>query len=243
VVARNDLTVSNLPELRAGLEASRQEVVEQRKLTREKLAASSEPEHPDVRRTAFEPLLKAERERLLLALSILRSEERFAIPELVANTTDGGTEQLLQCLEGLGSAAESHRRLYHAASALNRTLTHANPSNMPEEIRSRILGECQAVVTQLVNIRQKLERTPYPFPHKKENACAADTCLAITPDHNDPMDCLHKASYTFNGFVQLYVRTLGHLVVLADRVESALGMEALPDVASDAVPPSASVAS
>jgi len=93
----------------------------------------------------------------------------------------------------------------------------------------------QAILKQAGVVREKLEELkasighdlPYPFEHAKGEITMAEFAVPSIPDANDIGEMLEVVERAFDHLGTVYVRLLGRLAVIVERVETFLGLPVL----------------
>ena len=71
-------------------------------------------------------------------------------------------------------------------------------------------------------------RVDYPLDHAKQGMSIGEYALSVEPDPDDLGGVYSAGESVLSGLFPLYGRTLARLVLLAERVETALGLPPLP---------------
>lgn len=93
----------------------------------------------------------------------------------------------------------------------------------------------QAIATQARVVRDKLEELkaaigydlPYPFEHAKGEITMAEFAVPTIPDANDIGELLDAATRAPEYLATIYIRLLGRLAVIVEKVETYLGLPVL----------------
>ncbi len=171
--------------------------------------------------------------RLVTALSLLDVPEiAVRIEELAALRSR--SQRLLSANRLLAGQLPSATELFnqHAVMQICLQLLDDNSDN---EKAANLLRKTASDVVQLVRgLHTNLSREKYPFDHAKGSITIADYVLAKLPD-NDNLGAYFEASETMSStLLRLYARTLGALCLMAERVETAVGLPPLPEPLEDA---------
>lgn len=99
----------------------------------------------------------------------------------------------------------------------------------PEKLSERFLALAEALLGELMELRDAWSSTPYPFDHAKADATLADFCISQTLEEiGDDYSLLHHvASEALQLSAQLHARIVGRLCSMTERLESELGFEPL----------------
>jgi Zn-dependent protease with chaperone function len=149
-------------------------------------------------------------------------------------------------LEHAGKWQEESTRLVPAMSALSRkfgTLMELRTANASlavlagnlkgHEDDENLIGELRdhmsQITRQFVDLRRTLMGVDYPLDHAKQGMSIGEYALSVEPDPDDLGDVYGAGESVLSGLFPLYGRILARLVLLAERVETALGLPTLPE--------------
>ncbi|MHC4875867.1 MAG: M48 family metallopeptidase [Planctomycetota bacterium] len=165
--------------------------------------------------------------RLTLSLSLL------GVPEL-ASQIESATELQQRCRKLLAVQDTLARQLpsaiklvdQHAVMQMCLMLLNANRD---DEKAGTLLRKTAGDVAQAVRgMHATLDHQAYPFDHARGDISIASYVLTELP-HNDDLGGYFEAAEAMSStLLRLYSRTLGGLCLIAERVETAIGLETLP---------------
>lgn len=229
--AQSQLTDANRarPLLKAGLTISKdaldidlsslKRVDSVRKEAREAL------EQTDAALTKFESIAAA---RLETALSLLRCPETASrIPD--ADQLEKRSRKLLATADALSSQVDAAIRCldHHAVMACCGHVLSADSDNV--KAGNLLNRQAQELTLAIRGIHRTLLNEAYPFDHAKGSITVAEYILEDLPQDGD-VGGYYAASDELTGMLlPLYSRTLGNLCGIAEKVEEAIGLPALPD--------------
>ena len=174
--------------------------------------------------------------RLSTALSLLN------VPEIAASIEDASDlltrrQKLLSVNHALAAQLPSITKLFDQHAVMQICL-HVLNSNSDDEKASTLLRKTATDVVQIVRgLHVSLDHQTYPFDHAKGEISIADYVLTELPE-NDNLGAYFEASESMSTtLLRLYSRTLGGLCLIAERVENAVGLPALPEPPDDEARP------
>lgn len=229
--AQSQLTDANRahPLLKAGLTiskeafdidlSSRQRVDSVREVAREAL------EQTDAALTKFESIAAS---RLETALSLLRCREiADRIPD--ADQLEKRSRRLLATADALGSQIDAAIRClnHQAVIACCGQVLSEDSDNV--KAGNLLNSQAQELTLAIRGIHRTLLNEAYPFEHAKGSITIAEYFLEDLPQEGDVGGYYAASDEVTGTLLPLYSRTLGNLCGIAEKVEEAIGLPALPD--------------
>lgn len=118
-------------------------------------------------------------------------------------------------------------KLRHAHASLGALLgalqQHRNNQTLIEMIHSSM----KELFREVNGVREELVRLPYPFDHAKGETNIGVYCAPNRAISDDLGSIFDASSGILEGAIPIYVRLLGHLVAIAEQVETAVGLPKL----------------
>ena len=137
-------------------------------------------------------------------------------------------ERLLQAITVLAEQFSSAIGLLDQHAVMHMCLQLLN-QNSDNEKASSLLRKTAVDVVQVVRgMHTSLNHQTYPFDHAKGEISIAQYMLAELPDPEDLGSYFEAANAMSSTLLRLYSRTLGGLCLIAEQVETALGLPQLP---------------
>jgi Zn-dependent protease with chaperone function len=166
--------------------------------------------------------------RLIAAMQLLhRPEIREKVS--VAGSDPKEAEALIGHLARVGFVLDlmvNLRADYNTLMLLFRALK-GNEENSRLQLRIRDhLGACNKHLSLIV---QPLSYHPYPFEHQGGKVTMAEYALKEMPHPYDVPGVVHACDTLTDNVYTLYFRLLGRIVLVAEKVEQAMGEELLPE--------------
>ena len=186
------------------------------------------------RESTEEYLDKADRRstrRLKTALSLL------SVPEIDSRMVDGPArrkrcETLLNSLAFLADRMPAALALLQKEALLQRCLQKMDASPEEQAVQTLLTSTAREIVEAVRGMHSTLQHQRYPFEHAKGEISLADYILGELPPEDNLSGYVHAANHLTDTLFRVYARTLSALCQIAEGVESALGMEPLPDPSS-----------
>ena len=82
-------------------------------------------------------------------------------------------------------------------------------------------------------VRRDLEACDYPYEHAKGKITVGEFSLTSLPDSDNPGEIYEAAESLTESAIRLRARLTGHLCLIAEQVESVLGLEPLAQPVGD----------
>jgi Zn-dependent protease with chaperone function len=188
------------------------------------------PPHVEARRR-HQAFVDLSRHRLTTALRLLNSDE----PAVAWKEDCGDPRERRRRageLVGVCRSLEPQLALVDKLRELTihiRVLASAyNPRQPYTPLANKILSATNEAAEILRQLKHDLEDVPFPFAHATENISIGATLVQKFPDQRDPIDSHACALAAIDAFYGLLFRTLAELAQIAEGIEVAIGLEALP---------------
>jgi Zn-dependent protease with chaperone function len=186
-------------------------------------------ERVDASLTQFESIAS---DRLETALSLLRCPEIASrIPD--TDQLKKSSRRLLATADVLSSQIDAAIRCldHQAVIGFCGQILNADSDNV--KAGNLLHSQAQELTLAIRGIHRTLLNEDYPFDHAKGSITVAEYILENLPQDGD-IGGYYAASDELTGtLLPLYSRTLGNLCSIAERVEEAVGIPALPDPDDD----------
>jgi hypothetical protein len=192
-------------------------------------AQAGDRERLDAELAVFETLVGG---RLEGALQLLHAPEIAQQFDPTASGRDA-TAKLLPVLRQLNDQLGSVTDLALGSSrlvALFEQLSQDNSNQATIQMLQDQLGRSRSLI---VNIRAALDSFAYPYDHAKGQISLGEFALSELPDGDNPGQIYEASGSLIESTSRLRARLAGHLCLVAERVESALGLEPLPEPAEE----------
>ncbi|MHB8902577.1 MAG: M48 family metallopeptidase [Thermoguttaceae bacterium] len=166
--------------------------------------------------------------RLWSALQLMhvpRVAERMGNPRKLEEEC----HKLVDALGFLNTNAEDMLHLRNSHMALYALFTQFRGHFRDKHLINEIVSETKDVYQRLVRLRQSLATMVYPFDHAKGRITMADYALPQMPDHENPIEIYDATRQFGSAMTAFYPRLAGRLAMMAEKVESLLGLEPLPE--------------
>ncbi len=137
--------------------------------------------------------------------------------------------QLVDALAFLNGRSEDLLQLRNAHSALHSLFNQLRGHERDQDLIREILRETKDVFERLAQLRQSLAMVMYPFDHAKGKMTMADYALEEMPDRENPFHIYEAADQFGMAMSAFYPRLAGRLAIMAEKVETLLGLPALPE--------------
>ncbi len=178
------------------------------------------------------PFEKAAAGRLFGAMELL------CVPQVAAKM-ENAEDQKLQCTRALSALASLNHHAHtilqlrndHAALGILLSKLQGNEAN--EQLIQEIRANMDFVWERVKDLRTHLKSVPYPLDHAKGEISIGHYMLGELPAEDDLVAVLNAGQAVWENLMTLYVRLVGRLVVVAERVEKLLGLEPLPEPPED----------
>lgn len=169
-------------------------------------------------------------DRLEQALAALKAPwfDELHGPEPTASLRQR-TQQLLPAHNTLGDCwgtVKSVEPVWRKLGALF-LATQSHPNN--SMLGQRILGDTADLAVKLRSLRERLDQATYPFEHGEGPTRLGQHLLPTTPMSDDVMNVYAAAQETLQKSHELYFRLLGGITLIAETIETALGLPTLPE--------------
>ncbi len=188
---------------------------------------------------AMNPVIRAAQMRLTKALQLL-GVQTFSpqIPD--ADRLAKEVARRLDVLGGLKEVWPKVNELQGTYVSLGTLLQNApgNESNQACVDQIRLLGG--QLTGELRDLRQRLAHVDYPYAHADGSVTVATYAIKKLPRADDLGEIMGETEAALERIIALYFRILADLVVVAEKVETAAGLQPLPLKQSpESLPPSA----
>lgn len=167
------------------------------------------------------------RTRLATALALLSHSDFFGkLSEMQAKREE--VAALLPALEKFDAVIEEMREFHHDFIRMNVMLLHAARVNSDQENYHIVNRTVTSAFTRQNQIIAKLSSADYPFDHTKGRLTLAQYALSAPASGSEFHAVFAAYQELSEKLYSFYFRAMGRLAVMAEQVESALGLEPLP---------------
>jgi Zn-dependent protease with chaperone function len=175
---------------------------------------------------------KPARTRLTLAL---RLAHRSDIALVAPGDADSRPliAKLLPVCARLETALPTTLRLRELAGSLEIFMSAYNESEPQRQLAGKVLQTIEEITQALDELKLVVMGTPYPFEHGTKDATIDTALIERRPDSKDPVDAHACATATVDRYFTLTFRCLAALTEIAERVETAVGLEPLEEPKQD----------
>jgi tetratricopeptide (TPR) repeat protein len=175
---------------------------------------------------AFE---QAAEERLASALRLL------AVPQVAARVADAPRRReevvrLLPAVRALARHLSGILGVRDTRAVLSILLASIQGNQQSVSLFGALDRNGSDLHTRLTRLRHELQCEPYPFDHAKGDLSIAQYALADEPRSDDLGANYQGAEEMLDKLATLYRRAMAELAQVAEQVESAFGLEPLPEV-------------
>ncbi len=177
-------------------------------------------------RLQLEEFEQAATERLWTALELLH-HPKMAEKLEKAERWQGESARLASALGTLNRKFDSLLELRTANASLAVLASNLEGHEDDEELINEIMDHMKQITRQFIDLRRTLMRVDYPFDHADKGMSIGEYALAVEPEPDDLGGVYHAGESVLSGLIPLYGRILARLVLLAERVETALGLPRL----------------
>ena len=177
------------------------------------------------RLTGFEESAVA---RLRTALGFLHEPEVAAQFESSTELIEDAN-RILPAAQHLGGMLPGVTELRNAHVALASLLEQLEDNQNDESLINTIRSQMERVLRLLRRVQEALGDEPYPFDHAGGPITIRKQVLPRIPHQDDLGGIFEAAGEALEQITSLYVRCLGRLALIAEQVETALGLEPLPE--------------
>ncbi|MHC4248429.1 MAG: M48 family metallopeptidase [Planctomycetota bacterium] len=159
----------------------------------------------------------AARDRIAAALALLSAAEwRKAAPLLATvRRVEAGMPRMLDVRDGL--------------AALSALFAHVEGNERNPALASAVRLHSGRVRKALREIQESLGDAPYPFDHARGPVSLRRFAVPAVPPVGEYGPCLEAGGSALDSLFTVYVRALGSLAAVVERVEAAHGLEPMPD--------------
>ncbi len=138
-------------------------------------------------------------------------------------------QKLVGALGFLNTNAEDLLQLRNSHAALHSLFTQFRGHLRDKHFINELLSETRDVYLRLGRLRESLATVTYPFDHAKGSITMAEYALAEMPDRENPFAIYDAAQQLGVAMTAFYPRLAGRLAIMAEKVESILGLPPLPE--------------
>jgi Zn-dependent protease with chaperone function len=136
--------------------------------------------------------------------------------------------KLVNALALINGKSEDLLQMRNTHAGLQALFTKLH-GNLREDLVNELVREIKDVYQRLSRLRESLARVEYPFDHAEGGTTMADYALAAMPEREDIIQIYNAAEQFGLSMTSFYPRLAGRLAVMAEQVETLLGMEPLPE--------------
>ena len=136
---------------------------------------------------------------------------------------------LVVALAFLNTRSEDLVHLRNSHAALRSLLGQLHGHHRDKHLINEILREAAEVFQRLASLRESLSTVIYPFGHAKGRITMAEYSLEEMPDRENPIHIYEAAEQFGMAMSAFYPRLAGRLAIMAEKVETLLGLPPLPE--------------
>jgi hypothetical protein len=166
--------------------------------------------------------------RRLRATIMLLAEPALAARVPTAAAMQAEAQRLLPIAAHVGQNHASILELRNCNAVLAALLGHLEGNEQSEPLIREILDYSGRVREQMAAIRNLFDRIDYPFDHASGQISVSRFLLKMIPQAEEIGEIYHAADDLLRGLMTLNARCLARLCLLAESVETALGLQPLP---------------
>jgi len=143
--------------------------------------------------------------------------------------------RLMPTLQVLDEQLDSFQDLAQNHFMLEQRLQELSQNGNNEAVINALLEQRDKNLACMKGIRTEFDKTAYPYSHAKENLSLGEFLLDTLPSNDDIQDIYEGGGHMLQSTARLRARLTGHLCLMAEEVEDALGFERLPEPADEVV--------
>ncbi len=169
--------------------------------------------------------------RLWSALQLMHVEK-------VANRMGGARKlhaecrKLVDALAFINAKSEDLINMRNTHAGLQALFTKLGRLNNTDLV-NELVREIKDVYQRLARLRKSLAMVDYPFGHADRSTTMADYALPEMPEGDDIIAIYNAVDQFGSAMSSFYPRLAGRLAIMAEQVETLLGMEPLPEPAEE----------
>lgn len=176
----------------------------------------------------LKPFETAAQQRLSAALQLA------CVPKVASRLPAGPdvaahVARILPALDLVAGQSGKMLTLRNAKGALDALVDLLQAGRKGQTFIKAMVDQLGRVHACLGEIQQALAAAPYPFEHAKGPCSLADYLLPNLPDSENVRAVLQAAGDTLRTTRRLFLRMMGELALVAEQVETLLGLPRLPD--------------
>jgi hypothetical protein len=137
--------------------------------------------------------------------------------------------RLSPSLRKLGENLDQVLKLSEARNQLETLLQQMSKSGDDQNLITAVRRQMAETFDLVRGSRTMLVATPYPFDHARKETSMGDFVLDKLPGADNPVEIYYAAGNLLENFHRLRARVIGCLCAIAERAETAIGLEPLPD--------------
>jgi Zn-dependent protease with chaperone function len=214
---------------RESMEAARKEVIEAAEAIRARVSKETEPLARRIRRDDSTVLRLEIALARRIGLGMARLEDDSLIAELGLDRES--LEKLVAIVGCLKSAGERRDAIHRVRSGFEEQAQLFERLQASSEVSPADLEKLQAggkeMHTALLDLVEALRGIDYPFDHSERGIDLSRYAIENVPPATELGDLMGTAGRALDQLSHLQIRMLGRLAELAERVESAAGIEPL----------------
>ncbi|MBT4865686.1 MAG: M48 family metalloprotease, partial [Planctomycetaceae bacterium] len=166
--------------------------------------------------------------RLYCALQLSKVEKVAARLENAAEW-QAEVKRIVTSLQAVNSHIDGLTKLRNDQASMGMLFQNLEGNEENERLIDAIRRRMEAIDNDIRKIRRPLNSVDYPFDHAKGEISIAKFALPDLPDSEVPGEIYEAADALINSIYRLAARLTGRLCVLAEQVETLLGLEPLPE--------------
>ncbi len=178
--------------------------------------------------TALDPFERIAVERMTAAFELLH------VPQVVAKLPDGQIgidrcRELLCAVVAIRGTLDSLIELRNVHAATMLLVENLQGNEQDAELIGAITDQMKTLHRLIGDVRGRLTNVDYPFKHGKGKMSIAVYCAESTPSSEDLAGMLDAGGTILDRLPTLLVRLMGQLSLVAEMVETAIGLPPLAD--------------
>ncbi len=148
--------------------------------------------------------------------------------QLVQGRRDAG-RRLIEVCNALSRILPQVQALRDDTVAMHLLLSVYNPRQRNEPLAQRIRSLSRQIRESIDRLCGELAAAPFTSEQQLKDVCISTAFLEAAPDEQQPRQALTAAGDLIDGFYALLLRSLATLTQIAEHVETAVGLPALPE--------------
>lgn len=178
--------------------------------------------------TELESFEQAAAERLRVGL-LLAGQSHFRVTLAKSRISQDQLSLLRRLLRIIDQNLPAFIELRNCQIAAARLLAAVEESSSPEKVYGQIQHRMRDLARLLEQIEVSFADLPYPFDHSQRDMLVSAYLVTKPPNEDEPGELYETAEKALENLAHLQRRVLGRLCQAVEAVESAVGLQPLPD--------------